>query len=363
MQDGANVPVIEPQVVHEVISAPDRNAGAPVVQFGGDSLFVLEPVWNDPPTRILWWYAPNVATVALPLLVVALVWTLRRAIASPRRKGVIYCRGCNSELGLPHAGLGPNGRAAWLSEDARCPECGKRLRSPVVGAGRGWRWLPPLVMLVGIMCCAGAYWKTLVWHNPTMPQVYKTWPWEGLEKRLGTWAVMRADVGSVSSGMTRVVRAPLPNSAKAQVFRSNMFTWNVDVVSSDGRYLAWVSRYPTGTLWIGNTTTGGIAPIVLDEDSRARARVCGFSSDGRFVYVQVGTFPKVKPDSLVEVELATGRQRVIASVMDDANLVASTQGSVISRFVVRDHPDGLVWAHVAFDPSSIGRSTPVTVQV
>ncbi|MBY0113115.1 MAG: hypothetical protein K2Y21_09850 [Phycisphaerales bacterium] len=347
MQDGVNVPMIEPRVVMDFPSNPDGSAPSAMLRFAGDSLYVVDYVWNDPPTRILWWYATPVAAVLLPFAAALALWLLWRLVSRPRRRGLIYCRGCNHELSLPNATIGPDGRAAWTSENARCPECGRRSKPPLV-AGSKWRRMTPLVGAMLLMVgCVGTLGSTLNWYVPPRPSYEQTWPVQGLEKYLGSWSVMRRDRGFVDSiGVSRVVRVPLSCGAPREVARVRMPMLQGVLTSPNERYVVLSPLKQRASIRIVEPMTGRSRLVKLGDVDRGYAMPVEFSQDSRFVYVSLIRYRSNEPDELVRVSLETGEHEIIAS--ESAGVPKCPPSDSSARFVVQERDGNLRWAYVTW---------------
>lgn len=80
-------------------------------------------------------------TLAALWLLVAL-WIVWRRAHRPRRRGVLFCRRCNYELGANHE------RDGLLASGGRCPECGSDItpRLLIRGCAQRWRIARPLAL-------------------------------------------------------------------------------------------------------------------------------------------------------------------------------------------------------------------------
>lgn len=345
MQDGANAPVIEPRVLMEFPQDPAGLGSSMSLRFAGDSLYAVDSVWNHPPTRIVWWYATPVASVLLPFAAALAVWLLWRLLSRPRRRGWIYCRGCNHELSAPNAAIGEGGLAVWMSENARCPECGRRAKPPMVAGPRWWRIMPPLAAMVLLIGCVACVVATLEWFVATRPIDPKTWPVEGLEKYLGSWAVMRRDDGRAHTGMSRITRIPLSGGVAREVARDRIAMLQGVLASPNERYVVLSSLDKRASIRIVEPATGRSRLVPLNASQYSHPTAVGFSADSRFVYVSVAEQFVSRPDQLCRVDLQSGAVEVLAEHMRERPIEGSYQG--FSRFVVREHPGGLAWAHVS----------------
>jgi hypothetical protein len=344
MQDGVNVPVIEPRVVMELPTNPGGLMPGATLRFAGDSLYVVDPVWNDPPTRIVWWYATPVASVVLPFAVALALWLLWRLLSRPRRRGLIYCRGCNHELSQPNATIGPDGRGAWANENARCPECGRRSKPPLV-AGATWRRMIPTFAAVALlMGCAVSLFSTLKWVASPLPSYEQTWPVKGLEKYLGSWAVMRRDNGYFGTAMNRIVRVPLRGGPPRELSRDRIPLLLGELASPSEQRLVLTPLDRRGALRIVEASTGRSRFVDLDTNPGASTRVLQFSNDGRSVFVQVDRHRFGESDRLVRVWLDSGSVDVLAEHRRLLGVSAGT-GRVLATFVVRERGDEVRWAY------------------
>lgn len=352
MQDGANVPVIEPRVVMELPTNPGGSMPGATLRFAGDSLYVVDSVWNDPPTRIIWWYATPVASVLLPVAAALALWLLWRLLSRPRRRGLIYCRGCNHELSLPNATIGPDGRGAWANENARCPECGRRSKPPLV-AGATWRrMIPTLAAMAVLMGCVVSLFSTLRWVALSLPSYEQTWPVKGLEKYLGSWALKRRDEGLLHNGMSRILRIPLSGGVPREVARERIPMLLGVLTSPNERYVVLSPRDKRKSIRIVEPATGRSRSVLLDGSEYSYPTVVAFSEDSRFVYVSVNEWAPDRPDQLLRIEMESGRAEVLATHMRERDPDGSKR--VSGRFVVREHAGVVVWAHV----SSPGNQDP-----
>lgn len=359
MEDGANVPVIEPRVVMELPSNPGGGSVSVTLRFAGDSLYAVDSVWNDPPTRIVWWYATPVASVLLPFAAALALWMLWRLLSRPRRRGLIYCRGCNHELSLPNATIGSDGRGAWANENARCPECGRRSKPPVVAGAKWRRMIPTLAAVALLMGCAVSLFSTLKWVASPLPSYEQTWPVKGLEKYLGSWAVMRRDNGYFGTAMKRIVRVPLRGGPPREGFRDRIPLLLGELASPDEQYLVLTPLDRRGALRIVEASTGRSRLVDLDTNPGASTRVLQFSNDGRAVFVQVNRYFFGESDRLVRVWLDSGSVDVLA---EHRRLLAVSAGSgaVLATFVVRERGDEVKWAY-AVSPDSTYPQGPLII--
>lgn len=352
MQEGANAPVIEPRVLMEFPQDPAGRGSSMSLRFAGDSLYAVDSVWNHPPTRIVWWYATPVASVLLPFAAALAVWLLWRLLSRPRRRGLIYCRGCNHELSAPNAAIGEDGRGVWMGENARCPECGRRAKPPMVAGSRWRRTMPPLAAMVLLIGCVACVVATLEWFVATRPIDPKTWPVEGLEKYLGPWAVMRRDDGRTHTGMSRITRIPLSGGAASEVARERIAMLQGVLASPNERYVVLSPLDKRTSIRIVEPAKGGSRLGLLNGSEYSYPTAVAFSEDSRFVYVSVNERAPDRPDQLFRIELESGKAEVLATHMREKSPDGSNQGS--GRFVVREHAGGVVWAHV----SSPGNQEP-----
>lgn len=345
MQDGANVPVIEPRVLMDFPKDPSGMGSSMSLRFAGDSLYAVDSVWNDPPTRIVWWYATPTASVLLPFAAALVLWLLWRLLSRPRRRGLIYCRLCNHELSAPNAAIGADGRGIWLSENARCPECGRRAKPPIVARAKWRRMMPLLAASMLLFCCVGILISTLRWCPSPLRAWQQTWPVKGLEKHLGSWAIMRRDDGIGGKGMCRIIRIPLSGGAPREVARERIAMLQGVLASPNERYVALSPLDKRTSIRIVEPATGRSRLVRLDASEYSYPTAVAFSADSRFAYVSVAEQLVNRPDQLCRVDLESGGVEVLAEHMREGPLDGSYRG--FSRFVVREHGGGLAWAHVS----------------
>lgn len=285
----------------------------------GSVLYVRQPVTAM--TAVDWarWAAPEVGTALVIVGVVWLAWVIRRVMSRPRQRGRAYCRRCNYELAPPFAEIGPDGRAVWLSAEARCPECGARSgRRPAAGKPRRWRLAPWVIVGAGMLGIgvAGLNWGL----EPLRPMEGPTWPVEGLESLMPGWAVQRVgrrqpDAHRINAWetATRTLKRAL-GAAPVREARNGL-------LSPDGAVYALgcggMNPDESGWVLLIDTATGarrevpGRGPGVLVD-------VVGFSADSEALFVQWRTLfqsPTSAPEVILErIDLKTLERREVARV-------------------------------------------------
>jgi len=340
------VPTIEPILTLPLDASPNGSVPTPSLCFAGDppALYYCTTVWNDPPYKIVWWHAPTVAAIVLPIALLVFLWLVRRYVSRPQGKGRLYCRGCNHELSVDQATVHPYGPAIWTTESSRCPECGQRsTRGPVQGSSRMRRATPiAAVGLLVLVCCS----VLVLALNPLPPGVYPdpTWPWRGLEKALGSWSLVRRMPVYGNSGFKRIVRVPLDGAAPQILLRDQVSNWAEGFVSPDGKYVLNVAFQDGSKLHITRADSGQRRTIEFGAEKFDLVRPVGFSNDNRIVYAQFEQRMTKRLYQLYAVELESGAKTLLAEVQPEPQAAGGPNVPLNPRFVVREIDGTVRWA-------------------
>jgi len=340
------VPTIEPILTLPLEGGPTGTVSTPTLCFAGDppALYYCTTVWNDPPTKIVWWHAPTAAAIVLPFSLLAFLWCLRRYFSHQRVKGRLYCRGCNHELSVDQASLDANGQGTWVTKTSRCPECGKRsVRGPAKGSSRALRAVPAAMTGAFLLACGmilAVSLKPMGARNYPEP----TWPWRGLEKSMGSWALVRRMPLYGVSGFKRIVRVSFDGSKPKILLRDEVSNWSEGFISPDGRFVLNVPFHDCSILFITRASGGERLMVNSGADKFDLVRPIGFSKDNRLVYAQFEQRMKKRPHQLYAVELETGSKTLLAEVEREPWTGRGSNNQLNPRFVVRDFNGKAQWA-------------------
>lgn len=329
---------------------------SPDLTFAPDQpvIYIRQP--TTPWTLIdrLRWHAPTVAAPVLLLTLVLLALSIRRTLHRPRQRGRIYCRRCNQELAPPIAGTDPDGGPAWLSPDAKCPECGRGgPRPPVRGRPRRLRLIPRLALgLAAIACCIAA----LLWALDFSGRTGQTWPIGGLD-RLGWTAERRSPSGP---GVHRISRYRLPSGrALGRLGDFPVRGMRNGMLSHDGRtYALALTPDPTSAvsdLLLIDTETGAQRRLRGTGTSLTEADLVGFSPDSSTLYVQWHRQNPAGPDAALEaIDTKTLARTEVATVPGRYEQTPRGLSTPFQRFVVGAPGDPIQWAlvRVLNDPAA-----------
>jgi len=345
------VPTIEPTVIVPVGESLQGHAPFMQLQFAGDppALFVYESTYDYPWYRVLQWHAPTIAAVVLVIVVLVVLVKAWRVWRRPMADGLLYCRGCNHELGAPNAERVDGHVSRWMSEDARCPECGVRTeRSPRVGVS-GWkrlRW----TLLGGVVLLAGSV-TTLCLTLRPYPAAWRfalepTWPVKGLEKRAGIFTLVRKMSITDRQGV-RISRIDLPNGEQRELLKVWRPGLNPLYVSKDGRWLVVSDGRRWDTILLVEAATAETRQIQLPIAKNRSAELVAFSTDSKRAYLSSRDWQSRDKEICVLfcLELATGVVQEIdmVEVKHSADWLDRTSSG--SMFAVRDDEKGLSWVH------------------
>lgn len=340
------VPTIEPTLTVPLEGGPTGVLSTPSMCFAGDppALYYCTEVWNDPPTKILWWHAPTVAAAVLPFALLAFFVCVRRYCSRARERGRLYCRGCNHELSVDQATLDANGQGRWATETSRCPECGRRsVRGPVKGSSRARRAVP--MGMTGVFVLASSI-VLAVALKPMGARNYPdpTWPWRGLEKSMGSWALVRRMSVYGNSGFKRIVRVPLDSGKPQILLRDQVSNWAEGFISPDGKYVLNVPFQDCSKLHIMRAESGQRRTIEFGAEKFDLVRPVGFSKDNRIVYAQFEQRMKKGPHQLFAVELESGARTLLAEVQPEPQTASGRNGQLSPRYVVQEIDGTMRWA-------------------
>ena len=144
-------PIFEPTRSINMPAAFDYSANSwRSVTVEGDTLFICGNVGKASVWAMIVWYWPEIALVLTLVLILFLVWRIRRAVKRQQVAREPYCRKCNYRL--------------TGSQAANCPECGVKLNDRTRVIGKRRRVVPALVCLI-ILLAAGGY-LAYRWYPP-----------------------------------------------------------------------------------------------------------------------------------------------------------------------------------------------------
>lgn len=290
---------IAPAAEIQVARSLDGSVAMPALDFSPDGslLYVRQPVRKPAAWEYAAWYAPNIATVLLPITLLVVLIALRRVFRSPREQGKVYCRKCNYRLTPPLVEREASGRVI-APDGARCPECGSPLARtrPVIGRSAAARLWPIWGAAVPLaLACLIAFALSL--EAPTPAGAAAAWPPKEVQTTL-----MRLGLGSLSwqrrhrprwvGRINRITCYEMPSGKRHGA------AWDVDThgfnngrLAADGDvYLSVVQDPGNSTLsLLGIGTRTGARRSAAIAPWGGGADMLGLSPDGESVYVQVVT--------------------------------------------------------------------------
>ncbi len=271
----------------------------------GNTLYVLVDgkainIW-----AILVYYWPELLGTLAGLTALVCLPALRRIAKRPRLVGEPHCRKCNYCLkGCP---------------SDRCPECGWRIKRPIIGRPTWRRCVPWLVPLALILALNGVMWAFRVSRTGEMAKWCNWWSYD-LETwaanhnvSLATWVqnvdrVLELDVQSGQLHGTLITRLsgvrPRFQIATAPDGRAMI------IPLTDGDRLALVSTFSGSvlrTLVRINPSSGGTTEWT---------QLAGFDDSGHVAYVVAFDEP-AKKSKLISWDLRSGRNSVVAEYEAD----------------------------------------------
>jgi hypothetical protein len=344
------VPTIEPTVIIPVGKSLHGNASFVQLQFAGDppALFVYESTSDYPWYRVVQWHAPTIAAVVMLLVFAAVVVKAWRVWRRPMADGLLYCRGCNHELGAPNAERSSGG-SRWMNEQARCPECGVRSeKAPRVGVS-GWKRLRLTLAVSALLIAAGA--TTLGLTLTPYPSAWRfgiepTWPVDGLMKKAGIFTLMRKMSSTDRIGI-RISRIDIPSGGKRELVTVWKPGWIPLFVSDDGRWVVTSDGRRREVLLLIDAANGDRREVRLPIKENRYAQLVAFSTDSKRAYLSSSDWlSRERAECTVFcLELETGDLRPIdqVEVKHPADWLGSTSAG--SAFAVRDDEQGLSWVH------------------
>lgn len=361
-------PTLQPIAKIPLEATPNGSVFSPSLAFSPDGtvLYVRQPVALAGVWDHVRWYGPDAASV---LMLAALVWVLVVVARTMRRRqhaDSVYCRGCNYELTPPIADEVRSGRAEWLTEDAKCPECGQRAKKgPVVGRPRWWRVLPWVAGL-GVVAAgwAGVLIATLI---PLRPMQGPTWPVPGIETRWPA-AAFQKNHGRfpVKHRVTRW--DPRTGSRLGSLGVEPLGGMDNAALSRDGKVMAlgcWQSLAGDGSqsVVLIDTATGARRELEWPPEHWRRPMVAGFTPDSSGVFVMSNLnlpSPGEALDVVVElVDVRTLERREVARVRTELTV---QQNNALYPYFIPDERDSDRWVLVVLRTTLNGVEAEVLIK-
>lgn len=324
-------------------------------QTGEVLLVVARPAFNATWWDVLVWHRVELALLLLlPLLWAA--WRQWRTVGRGKQDpGLAYCRCCGHELDARLVTVDPKSSEdlLWSSDEARCPACGQRgprrlflsrLESPSKGRSRFERnGLLPLIFILTLFGVVSPM-TSMIARTPFAGDV--TWPVEGLDNLIGSWAPSRSS-WDVKRRVRRVyeLHRPSDGSVERLFVGGREPVLDQGPVSPGGRFVVGAAK-GLGVL-IYDVTTSRVRNVGLGTSLLfpAETEVIEFSRDGAAAFVQTTRPLWTGEQRLYRVDLATGRTEEMGRVVPSSG---QTQNPGSRRFHVAEDPSmpgRFVWVH------------------